>query len=152
VKKIITYGTFDLLHVGHVRLLERIAALGDHLTVAVSTDDFNERKKKRAVYSFEERAEIVRSIRFVNEVIPENNWEQKRDDIQRLKIDAFAIGHDWTGKFDELKDLCEVVYLPRTDGISTTSIKDALSQISPQTIKDVQTALELLQGVIGNIK
>jgi glycerol-3-phosphate cytidylyltransferase len=152
VKKIITYGTFDLLHVGHVRLLERIAALGDHLTVGVSTDEFNERKKKRAVYSFEERAEIVRSIRFVNDVIPENNWEQKREDIQRLNIDAFAIGHDWTGKFDELKDLCEVVYLPRTDGISTTSIKETLSQISPQTIKDVQTALELLKGVIGNIK
>ncbi len=152
MKRIITYGTFDLLHVGPVPLLERIAALGAHLTVGVSTDEFNARKQKRAVYSYQDRAEIVRSLRFVDDVIPEDNWEQKRQDIPRLGIHAFAIGHDWTGKFDDLKDLCEVIYLPRTDGISTTSIKETLSQISPKTIKDLQAALELLNGVIGNIK
>lgn len=152
MKKIITYGTFDLFHIGHVRLLERIAALGDHLTVAVSSDEFNAGKGKRAVFGYDDRAAIVRSIRFVDDVIPEHNWEQKRDDIKRLGIHTFAIGHDWSGRFDDLKDLCEVVYVPRTDGISTTAIKDTLSQISPKTIHDLQAALELLNGVIGMIK
>jgi glycerol-3-phosphate cytidylyltransferase len=152
MRKVITYGTFDLLHVGHVRLLKRLRELGDHLVVGVSTDEFNLGKGKRSVYSYEDRAEIVRSIAYVDEVIPESSWEQKRRDIVDLGIDVFAIGADWRGKFDELEELCEVVYLDRTEGISTTSIKTTLGQISPKTIDDLKAALDLLNGVIGVIK
>lgn len=127
MRKVITYGTFDLFHMGHLRLLERLRALGDHLTVAVSTDAFNAQKGKTSVVCYEERAHIVRALRCVDEVIPENRWEQKRDDILSHEIAVFGMGGDWTGKFDELKDLCEVVYLPRTDGISTTLIRQSIA-------------------------
>lgn len=123
MKKVLTYGTFDLLHHGHIRLLERARALGDHLTVAISTDAFNLGKGKVCTYSYEERAHIVEAIKYVDRVIPETSWDQKISDVQEYDIDIFVIGDDWKGKFDFLKDYCEVVYLPRTEGISTTEIK-----------------------------
>ena len=127
MKKIITYGTFDLLHAGHVNILRRAKELGDYLVVAVSSDEFNRLKHKEAYHSYEDRKLILEAIKYVDEVIPEENWEQKREDIKKYNIDAFVMGHDWEGEFDFLKDLCEVVYLPRTDGISTTKIKEDLN-------------------------
>ncbi|WP_226618583.1 glycerol-3-phosphate cytidylyltransferase [Cytobacillus firmus] len=126
MKKVITYGTFDLLHYGHINLLKRAKDLGDHLTVAISTDSFNELKNKQAYHSYENRKLILDSIKYVDKVIPENCWEQKIDDIKNNDIDIFVMGDDWKGKFDFLKDYCEVIYLPRTVGISTTKIKDDL--------------------------
>ena len=127
MKKIITYGTFDLLHYGHVNLLQRAKALGDYLIVAISTDEFNwNKKQKKCYFSYEERKRLVEAIRYVDLVIPEEEWEQKVSDVKEFKIDTFVIGDDWEGKFDFLKDLCEVVYLPRTPEISTTQIKKDL--------------------------
>ena len=123
MKKIITYGTFDLFHYGHLRILQRAKALGDYLVVAVSTDEFNAIKGKKCTYSYEHRAAIVEAIKYVDEVIPETKWEQKIDDINKHNIDIFVMGHDWEGKFDDLKKYCEVVYLERTENISTTQIK-----------------------------
>lgn len=127
MKRVLTYGTFDLLHVGHIRILQRAKELGDHLTVAVSTDEFNwNSKQKICTYSYADRAEILRAISYVDLVIPEINWEQKVHDVQKYNIDIFVMGDDWTGKFDFLKEYCEVVYLPRTEGISTTEVKNSL--------------------------
>jgi len=122
-KKVITYGTFDLFHVGHVRLLRRLSELGDHLTVCVSTDGFNAEKGKVSVVPFEQRIEIVQSCRYVDEVLPETSWDQKAKDIVTHDISVFAMGDDWAGKFDDLSAFCEVVYLPRTTNISSTSLK-----------------------------
>lgn len=126
-KRVITYGTFDMFHIGHLNLLNRLANLGDELIVAVSTDEFNAIKGKKTLIPYEQRAEIVRNIKCVTEVIGEENWEQKVEDIKRYEIDVFAMGNDWEGKFDFLKPYCEVVYLPRTDGISSTELKAALN-------------------------
>ncbi|MBC2253885.1 glycerol-3-phosphate cytidylyltransferase [Listeria ivanovii] len=126
MKKVITYGTFDLIHWGHIRLLERAKSLGDYLIVAISTDEFNRIKHKEAYHNFEHRKLILEAIRYVDEVIPESNWEQKLEDVQSRDIDVFVMGDDWEGEFDFLKPYCEVVYLPRTDGISTSKIKDDL--------------------------
>ena len=126
MKRILTYGTFDLLHYGHIRLLKRARELGDYLIVALSTDEFNAIKGKKAYHDYETRKMMLEAIRYVDLVIPENNWEQKRSDIHDYHIDTFVIGDDWEGKFDFLKDYCEVVYLPRTQGISTTEIKAGL--------------------------
>jgi glycerol-3-phosphate cytidylyltransferase len=123
MKKILTYGTFDLFHRGHINLLKRAKAMGDFLIVAISTDEFNTLKNKRSFYSYEERKLVLEAIRYVDLVIPENDWEQKKHDIAEHNIDIFVMGDDWLGKFDELKDLCEVIYLPRTSGISTTQTK-----------------------------
>ncbi len=128
MKKIITYGTFDLFHVGHIRLLERARSLGDYLVVGLSTDDFNLAKGKKSVFGYSERHQILRSIRYVDDIIPETCWEQKEQDVIAHGIHAFVIGEDWTGKFDFLKKHCQVVYLPRTEGISTTYIKHLLSE------------------------
>ena len=128
MKKIITYGTFDLFHLGHLNIIKRAKEQGDYLIVAVSTDEFNMTKGKICTYPYEHRAEIVKAIRYVDEVIPENNWEQKINDIKNNNIDIFVMGNDWEGKFDKLKEHCEVVYLPRTDGISTTEIKDKIKK------------------------
>lgn len=124
MKRILTYGTFDLLHIGHINILKKSKELGDYLIVAVSTDEFNDIKGKQSQYSYEDRKQIIESIRFVDEVIPERTWEQKSDDVKRYDIDVLVMGDDWEGKFDELKEFCEVVYLPRTEGISTTMTKD----------------------------
>ncbi|MBN2788881.1 MAG: glycerol-3-phosphate cytidylyltransferase [Candidatus Delongbacteria bacterium] len=126
MKKVITYGTFDLFHIGHLNILKRAKALGDYLVVAVSTDEFNLIKDKVCTYPYEERAAIVEALKYVDEVIPENNWEQKIKDVQNHNIDIFVMGNDWVSKFDFLKEYCQVVYLPRTDGISTTEIKNGL--------------------------
>lgn len=127
MKKVITYGTYDLLHVGHINLLRRARELGDYLIVVVSSDEFNAIKGKKAYYSFEDRKKILESIRYVDEVLPEYTWEQKIKDVVDNNVDVFVMGDDWTGKFDFLKDYCEVVYLPRTEGISTTKIKQDLN-------------------------
>ncbi|MNO44960.1 Glycerol-3-phosphate cytidylyltransferase [compost metagenome] len=128
MKKVITYGTFDLLHYGHILLLKRAKDLGDHLTVALSTDDFNAIKDKQAYFSYEERKMMLEAIKYVDHVIPECTWEQKSTDIQQHNIDVFVMGDDWRGKFDDLSALCKVVYLPRTPDISTTSIKTNLQR------------------------
>ena len=127
MKKIITYGTFDLLHYGHVRLLKRARELGDYLIVGLSTDEFNQFQKHKESYNnYAERKYILEAIRYVDQVIPEKDWEQKISDIQKYDIDTFVMGNDWKGKFDFLRSYCNVVYLPRTPGISTTKIKDDL--------------------------
>ena len=128
MKKVITYGTFDLLHYGHINLLRRAKSLGDYLIVALSTDEFNwNEKQKKCYFSYEQRKQLLEAIRYVDLVIPENCWEQKISDVKEFKVDTFVIGNDWEGKFDFLKDYCEVVYLPRTPEISTTQIKESLS-------------------------
>lgn len=126
MKKVITYGTYDLLHVGHINLLRRAKALGDYLIVCLSSDEFNAIKNKKAYHSYENRKIILEAIKYVDEVIPEYTWEQKIKDVQDNNVDVFVMGDDWEGKFDFLKDYCEVVYLPRTEGISTTQIKKDL--------------------------
>lgn len=126
MKKVITYGTYDLLHAGHINLLRRAKALGDYLVVALSTDEFNAGKHKSAYHSYEDRKLILEAIRYVDEVIPETTWEQKVSDVVDNQIDIFVMGNDWEGQFDFLKEHCEVVYLPRTEGISTTKIKSDL--------------------------
>ena len=126
MKKVITYGTYDLLHVGHINLLRRARELGDYLVVVVSSDEFNAIKGKKAYYSFEDRKKILEAIKYVDEVLPEYTWEQKIDDVVNNNIDVFVMGDDWAGKFDFLKEYCEVVYLPRTEGISTSKIKEDL--------------------------
>lgn len=127
MKTVITYGTFDLLHKGHIYLLQRAKALGDYLIVALSTDEFNLNKKNKVcAQPYEERKLILESLRFVDEVIPEEDWEQKVKDVQEHHVDVFTIGDDWEGKFDFLKEYCDVVYLKRTEGISTTARKEMI--------------------------
>ena len=127
MKRVLTYGTFDLLHYGHVNLLRRAKQLGDYLIVGLSTDIFNSIKGKKSYFSYEDRKILLESIRYVDLVIPEENWEQKIKDIINYKVDIFVMGDDWKGKFDFLKEYCEVVYLPRTPEISTTRIKKDLN-------------------------
>lgn len=128
MKRVITYGTFDLLHYGHINLLQRAKSLGDYLIVALSTDEFNlEEKQKKCYFSFEERKRLLEAVRYVDLVIPEKSWDQKASDVHEYHIDTFVMGDDWEGKFDSLKsEGCEVVYLPRTPEISTTQIKNDL--------------------------
>lgn len=123
MKKVITYGTFDTLHYGHILLLQRARALGDHLTVALSSDAFNEIKGKASHFDFAQRCAMLKAIRYVDVIIPEDHWDQKRDDVTGNTIDVFTMGDDWEGKFDFLSDLCQVIYLPRTPSISSTAIK-----------------------------
>jgi len=127
MKKVITYGTFDLLHFGHINILRRAKEQGDYLVVAISSDEFNAIKGKKAYYDYEHRKMILEAVRYVDEVIPEHTWDQKIKDVQEHDIDVFVMGDDWEGKFDYLKDYCEVIYLPRTEGISTTQIKEDLN-------------------------
>lgn len=126
MKKVITYGTYDLLHRGHINLLKRARDLGDYLIVVLSSDEFNEIKGKKAYHSYEDRHLILDSIKYVDEIIPEYDWEQKISDVKDNDVDIFVMGDDWEGKFDFLKEHCEVVYLKRTGGISTTDIKNDL--------------------------
>lgn len=121
---ILTYGTFDLLHKGHINLFSRAKKLGDVLVVGLSTDEFNREKGKRSYFTFSERYKLLRLVPSIDLIIPESSWEQKIDDINKYNIDIFVMGSDWTGKFDYLKDYCEVVYLPRTDNISSSQIKE----------------------------
>ena len=131
MKRVITYGTFDLLHYGHINLLRRAKQLGDYLIVALSTDEFNwNEKQKKCYFSYEERKQLLEAVRYVDLVIPEESWEQKASDVKEYHVDTFVMGDDWEGKFDFLKDLCQVVYLPRTPDISTTQIKHDLHEKS----------------------
>jgi glycerol-3-phosphate cytidylyltransferase len=127
MKKVITYGTYDLLHVGHINLLRRAKEYGDYLVVVLSSDEFNAIKHKTAYHCYEDRKIILEAVKYVDEVLPEYNWEQKIQDVVDNQIDVFVMGDDWKGQFDFLKDYCEVVYLPRTEGISTTKIKQDLN-------------------------
>ena len=132
MKRVITYGTFDLLHYGHINLLRRAKQYGDYLIVALSTDEFNwNEKQKKCYFSYEKRKQLLEAIRYVDLVIPEESWEQKRSDIREYHVDTFVMGDDWQGKFDFLQDLCQVVYLPRTPEISTTQIKKDLEKYPP---------------------
>ena len=133
MKRILTYGTFDLLHYGHIRLLKRAKELGDYLIVAVSTDEFNEVKGKKAYHNYETRKKMLEAIRYVDLVIPENDWEQKPTDIKKYFADVLVMGNDWAGdeKFKGLDKYCEVVFLDRTKGISTTKIKKDLGLQEP---------------------
>lgn len=126
MKRVITYGTFDLLHYGHINLLKRAKAYGDYLIVALSSDEFNRSKGKKCYFSYKQRKQLLESIRYVDLVIEENCWEQKTSDVKEFRINTFVMGDDWTGKFDFLKEQCEVIYLPRTPEISTTKIKSNL--------------------------
>ena len=125
-KTVLTYGTFDLLHYGHLEILRKASLLGHKLIVGVSTDKFNEIKGKTCILPYQKRKDLLDSLDFVDKVIPEENWEQKITDIQDNNIDIFVMGNDWEGKFDELKGLCKVIYLPRTKGISSTKLKSIL--------------------------
>ena len=142
MKRILTYGTFDLLHYGHIEILRRAKALGDYLVVAVSTDEFNEIKGKKAYHDYETRKKMLEAVRYVDLVIPEENWEQKISDVKDYKIDVVVMGSDWenSDRFDYLKEYCEVVYLPRTEGVSTTKIKQELGLQQPDnTINQIPT-------------
>lgn len=145
MKRILTYGTFDLLHYGHIRILERAKALGDYLIVAVSTDEFNKIKGKKAYHNYKTRKKMLEAIRCVDLVIPENDWKQKKDDVLEYKVDTVVMGSDWEGNknFECLKDICEVVYLSRTEGISTTKIKKDLGlQEVEENINQIPTPTE----------
>lgn len=128
LRRVLTYGTFDLLHFGHIRLLQRAAEMGDYLVVALSTDEFNEEKGKKSFYDYEMRKEMLESIRYVDLVIPEINWGQKIDDVRDYHIDTVVMGGDWAGseRFEYLRDYCNLVFLDRTPGISTTQVKTGL--------------------------
>ena len=128
MKRVLTYGTFDLLYFGHIEILRRSKELGDYLIVAVSTDEFNEIKGKKAYHNYETRKKMLEAIRYVDLVIPENDWKQKRNDVIDYKVDVVVMGSDWENNenFECLRDICEVIYLPRTEGISTTKIKKDL--------------------------
>jgi len=143
--KVITYGTFDMFHIGHLKLLQRLKSLGDELIVCVSTDDFNEIKGKKILIPYEQRAEIVKNIKCVDKVIPENSWEQKVEDVNKYNIDIFAIGDDWKGKFDFLSEYCEVVYLERTKNVSTTKLKKSLSNFLSIPKEDILNAFEVIE-------
>jgi glycerol-3-phosphate cytidylyltransferase len=137
---VITYGTFDLFHLGHVRLLERLKSLGTRLVVGCSSDEFNEIKGKKTIYPYEQRREILLSCKYVDKVFKEECWDQKVKDIKREGANIFAMGDDWLGKFDELNALCKVIYLPRTPNISTTDLKDIITVMH----KDRKNELKLL--------
>lgn len=134
MKRVLTYGTYDLLHYGHIRLLKRAKELGDYLIVAISTDEFNAIKGKTAYHDYETRKEMLEAVRYVDLVIPEETWEQKPNDVNEYRVDTVVMGSDWAGneKFEELRNMCEVVYLDRTEGVSTTKIKKELNLKQPE--------------------
>jgi glycerol-3-phosphate cytidylyltransferase len=144
-KTVITYGTFDMFHIGHLRLLQRAAKMGDRLIVGVSTDEFNLKKGKRTLIPYDHRKEIVQAIKGVDTVIPETSWEQKREDIRRFNVDTLVMGGDWEGHFDALKDLCKVIYLPRTKEISTTDLKKSLINFASVPREDILKAFEVIE-------
>lgn len=133
MKRVLTYGIFDLLHYGHIRLLKRAKALGDYLIVALSTDEFNELKGKKAYHDYNTRKKMLEAIRYVDLVIPESSWIQKKDDVRKYEVDIVAMGSDWkdSEKFEILRDSCDVIYLERTEGISTSKIKEDLNLQEP---------------------
>lgn len=150
-KIVLTYGTFDLFHVGHVNILKRLREMGDALYVGLSSDEFNAGKGKKSFYSYEERKQILMASKYVDYVFPENTWEQKSEDIIKYNISIFGMGDDWRGKFDELNSLCEVVYLDRTENISTTDVKNALSGISKEKIQSLEESLHSSLELVLNL-
>tara|TARA_B100002049_G_scaffold231829_1_gene210103 strand:+ start:197 stop:652 length:456 start_codon:yes stop_codon:yes gene_type:complete len=148
---VVTYGTFDLFHVGHVKLLRRLRELGDRLVVGLSTDEFNKVKGKKVIIPFKDRKEILLSCKYVDDVFEEHCWEQKREDLIREKADIFAIGDDWSGKFDDLEDIVRVLYLPRTKDISTTELKTVLRQLNEDKLSEIRNVtshlLDLTRGL-----
>ncbi|BCB59934.1 MULTISPECIES: glycerol-3-phosphate cytidylyltransferase [Halomonadaceae] len=151
-KVVITYGTFDLLHVGHIRLLRRLKALGDTLIVGVSTDAFNAQKGKASIYPFDERREIINSISFVDKVIPEETWDQKASDVKEYGVDILGMGDDWAGKFDTLSNDVEVVYLPRTEGISTTDIRTVISRLEEDKLLALECAIDQVSRLAKKLR
>lgn len=147
-KTVLTYGTFDLFHIGHLNLLQRLRALGDELIVGVSTDDFNALKGKKTIVNFQDRLEIVRALRCVDHAIPEDNWQQKVEDIRRYGVSIFGMGNDWEGRFDDLRAHCDVVYLPRTEGISSTQLKQTLKVLDNSHVQELKQALDLISSIV----
>lgn len=152
MKTILTYGTFDLLHVGHVRLLKRLKSLGDYLIVGVSTDEFNREKGKASIYPFDERREIIDSISFVDKVIPEETWDQKSFDVKEYSVDILAMGDDWASKFDTLSNEVEIVYLPRTEGISTTDVKTVISRVEEDKFMALECAVDQVSRLVKKLR
>ena len=150
-KIVLTYGTYDLFHIGHLNLLERLKELGDYLIVGVSTDEFNAQKNKKTIIPFEDRIKIVQAMKCVDLAIAEENWDQKRSDILKYDVDIFGMGHDWTGKFDDLSDMCEVIYLPRTEGISSTQIKTSLKVLDQNNILQMKEALDVMLSIVQKL-
>ena len=150
MKTVITYGTFDLFHAGHVRILQRTRALGDRLIVGCSTDEFNSIKGKKAIFSFEDRVAILESCKYVDLVIPENGWGQKANDVRQYSADIFAMGDDWAGKFDSLGEEtgCIVTYLPRTPNISSTDVKSIIKSIEFEKRHQILNTIENLRKQI----
>jgi glycerol-3-phosphate cytidylyltransferase len=141
-----------MLHIGHLNLFERLRQLGDRLIVGVSTDAFNRSKGKKTIISFNDRIRLVGALECVDMVIPENDWNQKRDDIRQHDVSIFGMGDDWQGKFDDLKDCCEVVYLSRTHGISTSGLKSTLAKLDAKHVHDLQLALELISAIVQRLE
>lgn len=151
MKTVITYGTFDLFHIGHINLLKRLRDLGNRLVVCCSSDEFNQLKGKKTIMPYEHRAEILRSLRFVDKVIPETCWEQKRNDIKEQNATIFAMGDDWVGKFDDLSDICQVIYLPRTQDISTTEIRQMVHALHSEQIYELKNTISHLNQIIQRL-
>lgn len=145
MKTVITYWTFDILHKWHINILKRAKELWDYLIVWISSDNFNNIKNKKSFYSFEERKFILESIKYVDKVIPEENWEQKIEDIKKYDVDIFVMWDDWEGKFNSLKEYCEVTYLPRTPNISTTELKWVVKNLNNENIENIEKALEWIK-------
>lgn len=150
-KTVLTYGTFDLFHAGHVRLLSRLRLLGDRLIVGCSTDEFNARKGKRSVIPYEQRVEVLQACRHVDAVFPEQDWAQKRDDILRHGAHIFAMGDDWAGKFDDLGDIAQVVYLPRTANVSSTELRHAAAVARSEQLAELRNVLAHLNQVVDGL-
>ena len=148
MKRILTYGTFDMFHIGHLKLLRRAKELGDFLVVGISSDEFNRVKNKKTLIPFEERKNIVDAIKYVDVTIKEDSWNQKILDIQKYNIDTFVIGDDWKGKFDDLQEYCDVIYLPRTKDISTTELKENLKSFYNIDIDGLKEATDTINSIL----
>ena len=148
MKTIITYGTFDVFHIGHLNILERLSGMGDRLIVGVSTDDFNAKKGKNSLFSYEERSKIVGAIHCVDLVIPEHDWAQKKEDIEKFDVTILGMGDDWEGKFDDLGAYCEIIYLPRTAEISSTNLRQRLSGVSAEKVEEIRKGLDSLVNIV----
>ena len=151
-KTVITYGTFDMFHIGHLKLLKRLKKMGTKLIVAVSSDEFNLSKGKTTIIPYKQRMQIVKSIKYVDKVIVENDWDQKVKDIKKYDVDLFVMGHDWEGKFDELKKHCKVKYIPRTKKISSSKIKKVLGKFDAQSLKDFEQLFSLVDNLKKDFK
>jgi glycerol-3-phosphate cytidylyltransferase len=143
----LTYGTFDLFHIGHLRLLQKIKDIASKVIVAVSTDEFNLIKGKNSIISFSNRFEIINNIKCVDLVISENSWEQKIDDIKKYNVDVLVMGNDWEGKFDNLKEYCDVKYLNRTEGVSSTTLRNSFQNLKTINFESLDTAVKLLEQI-----